>query len=126
VLPGNRVFPLLDPLLCSATIIVKLDHIFRVLGQVGHNEADTREQLDRVPRDVADAKISPDMGSCDKTPRLVPRASHGTCELLLDFPFQDGVGLEANHLTISFFLQPTVQGRVGKGRIARKNFGIFK
>ena len=39
---------------------------------------------------------------------------------MLDFPFQDGVGLEANHVTISFFLQPTVQGRVGKGRIATK------
>jgi len=72
--PFYRVLSFLDPLFGSAATIVKLDHILRVLGQVGHNEADTREQLAHVPlrpwrpRDVADAKISPDIGSCDKTP----------------------------------------------------------
>ena len=51
------------------------------------------------------------------------RATYGTSEQVLDFPLQDRIGFEANHVAISFFLQQTVQCRIGKGRITTKEFG---
>ena len=39
---------------------------------------------------------------------------------MLNFPLQDRVRLEANRVAIAFFLQQTVQGWIGKGRIAAK------
>jgi hypothetical protein len=50
--PFDGVLAFLDPLLRRAATIVKLDHILRVLVQVGHDEADTREQLSCVPFDL--------------------------------------------------------------------------
>ena len=50
--PLDGVLAFLDPLLRSAATIVKLDHILRVLIQVGYDEADTREQLARVSLDL--------------------------------------------------------------------------
>ena len=51
------------------------------------------------------------------------RATYGTSEQVLDFPLQDRIGFEANHVAISFFLQQTEQRWVGKGRITTKEFG---
>ncbi len=50
-------------------------------------------------------------------------ACHGTCQQVLDFPLQNGIGLDANGVVITFFLQQTVQCRIGKGRITAKEFG---
>ena len=52
--PGDRVLAFLDPLLRRATSVVELHHILRVLIQIGHNEADTREQLACVPFHLRD------------------------------------------------------------------------
>ena len=50
--PFHGILAFLNPLFCSAATIVKLDHILRVLIQIGHNEADTREQFACVPLDL--------------------------------------------------------------------------
>lgn len=42
---------------------------------------------------------------------------------MLDFPLQDRVGLNANGVVTTFFLQHSVQPRVGKGGIATKELG---
>jgi hypothetical protein len=50
--PYHGVLAFLDPLLRRAATIVKLDHILRVLIQIGHNEADTWEQFACVSFDL--------------------------------------------------------------------------
>ena len=41
---------------------------------------------------------------------------------MFDFPFQDGVGFETNGVKVTFFLQHSVQRRIGEGGIATKEF----
>ena len=48
--PLDGVLALLDPLLRRAATVVELHHALRLLGQVGHNEPDTGEQLARTIR----------------------------------------------------------------------------
>jgi hypothetical protein len=50
--PFDGVLAFFDPLLRRAATIVKLDHILRVLIQIGHNEADTWEQFACVSFDL--------------------------------------------------------------------------
>ncbi len=50
--PFHGILAFLNPLFCRAATIVKLDHILRVLVQVSHDEADTREQFPCVPLDL--------------------------------------------------------------------------
>ena len=54
---------------------------------------------------------------------FIRRSSYWAGEQVLDFPLQNGIGLDANGVVITFFLQQTVQCRIGKGRIAAKEFG---
>jgi len=44
-------------------------------------------------------------------------------EKMLEFPLQDHVGLDANGVVITSFLQHSVQRRIGKGGIATKELG---
>jgi len=104
-------------------------HVFRVLVQVRHDETDAREQLSRVSLDLGDhatrslprlrlilEAVIEDLG-------LVWRATHRTRQKVLDFPLQHGVGLKATHVAITFFLQHSIQRRIGKRRIAAKELG---
>ncbi len=50
--PFDGVLAFFDPLLGPASTVVKLDHVLGPLVQVRHDEANTREQLARVPLDL--------------------------------------------------------------------------
>jgi hypothetical protein len=51
---------------------------------------------------------------------IIRRSSYWASEQVLDFPLQDGVGLETKGVEITFFLQYSIQRWNGKGRIATK------
>ena len=59
--PFDRVLALFDPLLCRAALVVEGDDALGWPRQVGHNEADTRVKLGRMPFDLGHdaARLAP-------------------------------------------------------------------
>ncbi len=51
---------------------------------------------------------------------LVGWMTDGLDEKMFDFPLQNGIGLETHGIEITFFLQQTMQGRIGEGHITAK------
>ncbi len=52
--PFHGILAFLNPLFRRTATIVKLDHVLQVLIQIGHNEANSREQLACVPFNLRD------------------------------------------------------------------------
>ena len=125
----DGVLTIFDPLLGSTSTVVELHDVFRVFGEVGHDESYAREQLARVPLDLGnDAwRTLPRFGlvleAVVEDLRLVGGTSHGTGQQMLDFPLQHGVGLDADGVPVAFLLQQAVQCRIGKRSIATKELG---
>ena len=127
--PLHRVLTLLDPLLRRAAAIVELDDVSRLLREIGDNEPHTGKQLPRVPFDLGnDAPGSlPRLGLITKAVvedlRLVRGAAWRAGEQMLDFPFQHGVGLDADSVLVALVFQQPQQLRQGEGRIAPEELG---
>ncbi len=81
--PLDGVLAFLDPLLRRAATVVELHHILRVLGQVGDNESDAREQFARVPFDLDLACLL--VGRGVRELRLTPaRTGNGASRIAAD------------------------------------------
>jgi len=120
--PVEGVLPFLDVLLGGAALVVEPHHPVRLHRQVGDDEADTREQLARMPFDLG-----------DHTARLVPRPclilevleepfdlgqgwpSHRPCQPMRDLLAQDVVGGQPDGVEILRLFQPRIDrgDRVG-------------
>jgi len=92
-------------------------------------KADAREQLDCVPLDLGDhaACVLPRLRLTAKAVvkdlGLVGRATHGAGEQVLHFPFQHGVGLDADGVPVAFVFQEPHQLRQREGRIPPEELG---
>jgi len=91
-----------------------------------HDETDAREQFALVPLDLgyhatfSRPRFRLVLKAVGKHLGFIRRSPYWAGEQVLDLPLQNGIGLDANGVVITFFLQQMVQCRIGKGRIAAK------
>lgn len=107
----DRVLAFLDPLLRFAALIVEIHHVLRGTVQVGHDEADGREQLAWMPLDLGHhpARAVPTLSLIVEAvvvaPHRLRRPAHRTVQQVADAPLEDLVAGQAYRIEETLGLQ---------------------
>lgn len=118
--PVDRLLTFFDVLLGGATLIVEMDDPVGVHRQVGHDEADAREQLAGMPLNLGNNALvfvprrRLIIEIAVEAPHVVGRISHRALKQMRNLTLQNTIGTQPDGIEVALRFQHLVEVRNGK------------